>query len=137
MAISVASCKNWKIHSLDVKAAYLQGDEISRDVFLIPPREYYEGKLWKLKKTVYGLCDAGRAWYMRVKNELTVLGMSQCSLDPSIFVWHEDGLAGILCIYVDDFLWAGTEKFKSCVIDRVCQLFRIGTSNSDSFKYVD
>ena len=46
---------------MDVKAAYLQGNAIDRDVYLEPPPEYFRGKLWKLKKTVYDLCDAAKA----------------------------------------------------------------------------
>ena len=48
----------WKYHSIDIKSAYLQGNTIQRKIFLKPPKEYDEGKLWRLKKTVYGLCDA-------------------------------------------------------------------------------
>ena len=57
-----------------------------------------------LKKTVYGLCDAARAWYFRVKNELKSLSVKICPLDNSLFYWNKDGkIEGIICIYVDDF----------------------------------
>ena len=57
----IASGNNWDCHTVDVKAAYLQGDDIKRDVYLRPPEEFANGQIWKLKKTVYGLCDAARA----------------------------------------------------------------------------
>ena len=65
--ITIASAMKWNCHTIDIKSAYLQGNNIQRQIFLKPPKEYDEGKLWKLKKTVYGLCDAARAWYLRVK----------------------------------------------------------------------
>ena len=68
LLFSIASSKSWKCHTVDVKSAYLQGDEIEREVYLVPPPEFNNGCLWKLNKTVYGLCDAARAWYTRVKN---------------------------------------------------------------------
>ena len=54
----------WTIHSVDVKSAFLQGKEINRDVYVKPSQEAETDKLWKLKTTVYGLCDAPRVWYL-------------------------------------------------------------------------
>ena len=127
----------WKCHSLDVKAAYLQGNLIKRDVYLMPPPEYFRGNFWKLKKTVYGLCDAARAWYLRVRDQLLELKAVTCSLEPSLFFWKNNGiLKGIICVYVDDFLWAGTKLFKEQVIDKMQQMFCIGSYASASFRYI-
>ena len=105
---------------MDVKSAYLQGDKIQRKIYLRPPKEYDDGHLWLLKKTVYGLCDAARAWYMRVKSELKYLLVKMCPLDNSLFMWYHDGkLQGITCIYVDDFPWTGTEMFNKLVIEKL------------------
>ena len=46
--LSVASLNSWDCHTLDVKAAYLQGNEIEREVYLKPPPEFFNGKVWKL-----------------------------------------------------------------------------------------
>ena len=54
----------WKLHSIDIKAAFSKGFPIDRDVYLVPPVEANTGKLWKLKTAVYGLVDASRAWYL-------------------------------------------------------------------------
>ena len=50
MLIAIASTMHWDCHTIDVKSAYLQGDSIQRKIFLKPPKEYDEGKLWRLKK---------------------------------------------------------------------------------------
>ena len=137
LAISIASSKGWECHTIDVKSAYLQGNPIGREVFLKPPPEYECGTLWKLKKTVYGLTDAARQWYLRVKEELLKLNLSAASLDPALFSWHNgDNLEGIICLYVDDFLWAGSKLFKSQVVDKLNHLFLIGSTASKAFKYV-
>ena len=52
----------WECNSIDIKSEYLQGNTIQRKIFLKLPKEYDEGKLWRLKKIVYGLCDAVTAW---------------------------------------------------------------------------
>ena len=137
LAISLATSNHWTIHAIDIKAAYLQGDEINRELFLRPPSEFNEGKLWRLKKTVYGLCDAARAWYTRVKTELLKLSVAMCSLDPSLFYMQLDNkIVGIICVYVDDFLWAGTDYFRKNIVDKLYDLFLIGDEASASFRYV-
>lgn len=137
LALSVASTNKWSYHSLDVKAAYLQGHKIERIIHLRPPPEFDNGKLWKLKKTVYGLCDAARHWYLRVKEELISLGVRFSNLAPALFSWFNNGrLEGIICVYVDDFLWAGTPEFEQCVIMKLCDKFIIGSAESRSFRYL-
>ena len=76
---------------MDVNSAYLQDDAIERDIYLAPPCEFHNGCLWQLKNTVYGLYDAARAWYMRVKDVLRSLSVQMCSLDNSIHVALEWG----------------------------------------------
>ena len=135
--LSIAASENWECHTEDVKAAYLQGNQIEREVFLKPPSDIYQGKLWKLHKTVYGLCDAARAWYLRVKEELLRYGTKMCPYDNSLFMWYgAHQLEGIICVYVDDFLWAGTSLFEQQIIQEIRNKFLIGSSESRSFKYV-
>ena len=59
--LTIIKLKKWTSYTLDVKTAYLQGDEIKREVYLRPPGEGGWNGLWKLKKTVYGLKDAAKA----------------------------------------------------------------------------
>ena len=135
--ISIASSKQWICHTVDVKSAYLQGDKIQRNIHLRPPKEYNNGKIWKLKKTVYGLCDAARAWYMKIKHELKLMSVEICPLENSLFICIENNtLSGIICIYVDDFLWTGTELFYKKVIKSLESKFLIGSSASITFTYV-
>ena len=137
LALSFASSNQWDSHTIDVKAAYLQGNDIQREVYLKPPAEYANGKLWRLKKTVYGLCDAARAWYLRVKDELLKLNVIMSTLDSALFSWCNNGkVDGIICVYVDDFLWAGTGVFEREVINKLSNMFLIGTSATKSFKYI-
>ena len=68
--LTLASTMDWKLVSLDIKCAFLQGYPIQRDLFVRPPKEAgATGYVWKLNKVVYGLSDASRAWYRQ--NRLT------------------------------------------------------------------
>ena len=136
--LTVASSNGWKTRSLDVKSAYLQGKGISRLIFIKPPKEFANGMLWRLDKTVYGLCDAARAWYNKVRETLLELGMQTEYLwGRSLFYWIKDGtLQGILAVHVDDFLYAGEECFKAQVIEKFKVRFAIGNMSANSFTYL-
>ena len=74
---------------------------------------------------------------MRVKSELLKLSIKICNLDKSLFYWYNGNvLEGVICVYVDDFLWTGTAEFKNCVIEKLYSLFCIGNLAHNSFKYV-
>ena len=136
IALSLMSSSGWTCNTIDIKAAFLQGEDINREVFVKPPIEFNNGMLWKLNKTVYGLCDAARAWYFKVKSVLIKLGMTMSKLDHALFMYHSEGLSGIVCIYVDDFCWAGDAKFERVVIDKMYDEFLVGSSSSKTFKYI-
>ena len=71
----LASNSKWFSQIIDVKTAFLQGEALTREVYLMPPKEVSQpGTLWKLNKCVYGLVDASRHWFLRVKKELLSLG---------------------------------------------------------------
>ena len=133
----VIASKEWEINSLDIKAAFLQGKALTRDVYLKPPREAnMRGKLWKLKQYVYGLDDASRNFYMTVKEQLLKVGCRCSQLDQAVFTYHNPDLEGLLMSHVDDFLWAGSTQFEVSVIDRIRSTFKVSSENSNSFTYV-
>ena len=105
MFLSIAANEQFNIKSLDVTSAFLQGYPLERDVFVLPPVEArMEGKIWKLKKSCYGLYDASRAWYLAVKEQLLKIGIKNLSGDDALFYLMKDGKMIDLCIlYVDDF----------------------------------
>ena len=43
--LAIASSKSWICHFVDVKAAYLQGKKIEREVYLIPPPDPDNGSV--------------------------------------------------------------------------------------------
>ena len=137
LILAVISSLHWKINSLDVRAAFLQGNEIDRDVYLRPPREAATSAIWKLKRTVYGLCDAPRAWYLRVKEFLCKQGVIKSKFDDALFFWVHDGvLHGIMCCHVDDFCWGGTNVFVERIIVKLKTEFQISHEETETFKYL-
>ena len=138
MVMAVVASEGWKCETIDIKAAFLQGRKIDRDVYLVPPAEIkQEGVIWKLNKAAYGLEDASRNWYFSVKEELVKLGCKQSELDKALFRWYNNGmLEGIFVMHVDDFLFAGTDAFNKTVIDPIVRKYKVGKRQVDNFRYV-
>ena len=72
---------------MDIKSAFFQGKPIEREVSLKPTKEASTNKVWKLNTTVYGLCDAPKAWYLSVKEELINTGV-EGRHNNAIFFWQ-------------------------------------------------
>ena len=125
---AITSNYKWTCETVDVKAAFLQGKTIERDVFVMPPFEAKEdGVIWKLEKVVYGLDDASRNWYFSVKQELLKIRCEQSELDKSLCRWYEDGkLKGLFLMHVDDFLYAGSQNFRKRVVYKIRQKYEMG-----------
>ena len=115
--------KGWTVKGPDIKSAFLQGKEIQRDVYIKPPCEAKRpaGKIWKLKKTLYGLNDAAPKFYDSIREELTNLGLVQSKADPSLFYKVNNGeIIGAIITHIDDFMHCGGALFNNIVIKHIC-----------------
>ena len=69
---AVAANQGFELRSIDIRAAR----ELDREVFLVPPSDLKEqGVLWKLRKSLYGLNDTSRKFWLWVKVVFTEFGM--------------------------------------------------------------
>lgn len=138
LMFSIVASMKWEINMLDISHAFLQGDKIDRDLYVIPPPEAnVPHAMWKLKVCVYGLPDASKAWYDKVLCELNKSGVECSVYDPALFWIHHDGqLQGLFCVHVDDFVWAGSSWFKENVIEPLHKSFKIKSTLSHSFEYL-
>ena len=123
-----------EINLLDIKSAFLQVKEISRDLFVKPPKEAKTDNLWKLMKTVYGLNHASRKWYLCVRDEFIICGACVSKFGEAIFYWHyKNTLQGVVCSHVDDFFWGGSQLLKNQVICAVLKKFQISHQERSAF----
>ena len=137
LATTFISSMGYEVKSFDISAAFLQGEEIAREVYLRPPPEANCKGLWKLRKTVYGLGDASRKFFLKAKKELRNLGCDQSKLDPAVFYWKNKGhVEGVFVTHVDDFYYGGTRQFCEKVVSPLKTVFHLSSEHSQSFKYV-
>ena len=112
MATTYICSQGWNVKSFDISAAFLQGEEIDRKVLLRPPPEANCKGLWLLHKSVYGLGDAPRKFYLKIRKELLSMGMEQSKADPALFFKRNNGkTCGVVVAHVDDFYYGGIERF--------------------------
>ena len=105
--LALAAEMDLEVHQLDVKTAYLNG-VLDEEIFLEPPEGFKsrDGIVWRLKKSLYGLKQAGRVWYKRIRREIESLGFTACASDPCLFYKVEDGKLTLIAVYVDDMILA-------------------------------
>ena len=58
----------------------------------------------RLKKSIYVLKQAPRAWYAKMANFLLSLGFVRCKSDPNVYLQHIGNVLQVIVLYVDDIL---------------------------------
>jgi len=78
-----------ELHQMDVKTAFLNGD-LEKDVYIDQPvgfiKEGKEHMVCKLKKSIYGLKQASRQWYLKFNNTITSFGFKENIVDQCIYL---------------------------------------------------
>ena len=112
----------------DVSNAFLQGERPKGDdLFMSQPErglpDVADGVIFRLKKSVYGLCDAPKMWYESLCNILTKeLPFQKSLLDPALFVLYDETkqVCGLLVTHVDDIMFATNgSQYAQSVIDKL------------------
>jgi len=107
----LAALEKWKIEGLDVKSAFLYGT-LDEELYMEQPQGFKvlgnKHKVLCLKKAIYGLKQAARAWWHELNRSLKALGFSRLYADAGIFVAkHADRTMVIILAYVDDIILTG------------------------------
>ncbi|GJV76176.1 retrovirus-related pol polyprotein from transposon TNT 1-94 [Tanacetum coccineum] len=88
--IANATNKNMTIFQMDVKTAFLNR-ELKEEVYVSKPEGFVDqdnpSHVYKLKKALYGVKQAPRAWYDMLLSFLISQHFSKGAVDPTIFTW--------------------------------------------------
>lgn len=105
--LSLAVSRQWPIHQLDVKNAFLNGT-LSETVYMHQPPGFsdpqHPNHVCLLKKSLYGLKQAPRVWFQRFAGYATKIGFQQSQCDSSLFIFHRGSEIAYLLLYVDDIV---------------------------------
>ena len=110
VVLSLVVMNQWKVRQVDVNNAFLNG-ELTEEVFMCQPEGFFDNQkpsyVCKLHKSLYGLKQALRAWYDKLKNCMLHWGFVNTSLDSSLFIRRSSTSLILILIYVDDILITG------------------------------
>jgi hypothetical protein len=109
--IALAASMGWKLHQIDVKTNFLNG-EIEEEVYIEQPDGFViheqNSHVCRLKKALYGLKQSPHAWYVKMDGFLMSLGFSKSVADPNLYYHIVGNECWILILYVDDLFLTGS-----------------------------
>ena len=98
---------------MDVKTFFLHG-MLHEEVYVEKPYgfevEYHRTHVCELKKALYGLTQAPRAWYACIENYLMKLGFTRRNFHPILYFKIVQGLPLIMVLYLDDIFLTRSES---------------------------
>ena len=88
----LAALEDWEVHQLDIKSAFLNG-MLDEEIYMEQPQGFIftgkETQVCRLKKAIYGLKQASRAWNSNIHAALTELGFKRTVTDAGIYIMHQ------------------------------------------------
>ena len=100
--------KNFKVYQMDFKSSFLNGD-LEEEVHLEKPEGFQlmdnPHYVCKLKKELYGLKQARRAWYYRLDKYLQDKGFKKGTIDSNLYIKYEGGDLLVVLAVVDDIIF--------------------------------
>lgn len=129
--LSLAVSRQWPVHQLDVKNAFLHG-VLKENVYMKQPRGFihpaFPEYVCQLQKALYGLKQAPRAWFERFTNFLKMIGFKGSRADSSMFVLREGQHMAVLLLYVDDIVLTASSQ---TLMSRLLQVLKSEFAMSD------
>jgi hypothetical protein len=108
--LDFSMAKGFKLHQMDVKCAFLNG-LLEEEVYVRQPPgfhcEKYPHQVYKLRKVLYGLKQAHRAWYGRLRGFLYERGFEMGKVDQTLFLLRQGRDILIVQMYMDDIVFGG------------------------------
>ncbi len=115
--------KKYKMRTADVSSAFLHAGEEDRKI-VRPPEEWrrtHPGKLWLLKKALYGRRTAPKRWNKKLTTFLESMGVMSCDAHPSVF--YCKGTDDAAEVHVGDFDIAGPDEAVEELVGKLQQIF--------------
>ncbi|GJV61885.1 retrovirus-related pol polyprotein from transposon TNT 1-94 [Tanacetum coccineum] len=111
MFIAYATHKNFTIFHMDVKTTFLNGP-LKEKVYVSQPDgfvdPYFPEHDYRLKKALYDLKQAPRAWYYKLSSFLIEHHFTKGIVDPTLFTRCHGGDILLVQVYVNDIIFGST-----------------------------
>jgi len=113
LILAIVASLDLELHQMDVKTAFLNGnleEEIYMEQLVGFVAEGQEHKVCKLLRSIYGLKQSSRQWYIRFHQAIISFDFKMIDEDHCVYVKRSKDKFVILSLYVDDILLASNNK---------------------------
>jgi hypothetical protein len=97
---------------MDVRTAFLNGN-LEENVYMAQPKGFVvkekENMRCRLKKSIYGLKQASRQWYLKFDRTIKGFEFKENVKDNCVYAKFKNGKYKFLILYVDDILLASSD----------------------------
>ena len=113
--LAFAARNDLPVKQADIETAYLYGVIDVELCMRVPEGLRVEGErslklpCVQVHKSLYGLKQAGRIWYLHFSQYLIKCGFSTHECSPCLFIKRNNAEIAIIGIYVDDIVMVGTD----------------------------
>ena len=108
--LAVSAIKGWFLHHMDVKDSFLHGN-LEEEVYMCHSPAFedkkHSKKICKLKKVLYGLNQALRAWHKKISEFFIGFAFKMSMVDPSLYVKKMNDCIVVILIYGHDLIIGG------------------------------
>lgn len=133
--LSLAAIHNMEITQFDVKTAFLNGN-LAEDIYMRMPEgvQCEDGYVCHLRKSLYGLKQASRAWNSKFVEFMKGCNMAQSHADACVFRGTIMNEKVILLLYVDDGLVvSSSQKAIDILVEKLSEAFQITIGNANYY----
>ncbi|GJV25168.1 ribonuclease H-like domain-containing protein [Tanacetum coccineum] len=118
--LSLAVSRQWPIHQLDVKNAFLHG-HLTKTVYMHQPLGFTDSAhsdyVCLLQKSHSGLKQTPRAWFQQFSSYVIRAGFCHSKTDSSLFIFYKGQDTAYLLLYVDDIILTASSTSLLTLID--------------------
>jgi hypothetical protein len=113
--LALTAQEGWRVHHMDVKSVFLNGD-LKEEVYVWQPPGFIvsgqEGKVLRLRKALYGLRHAPRAWNAKLDSTLKEMGFQQSVHEAVVYRYRRrrGHFVVLVGVYVNDLIITSMEE---------------------------
>jgi Reverse transcriptase (RNA-dependent DNA polymerase) len=110
LLLSVAGAKKMAVRQYDVKTAFLNG-ALTEEIYMKQPVGFASGdKVYRLRKSLYGLKQAARVWNQLLDETLKRNGFKASQNDKCLYIYKRGVTVCYFFVHVDDVLVASNDE---------------------------
>ncbi|CAA7266308.1 unnamed protein product [Cyclocybe aegerita] len=117
--LGLAAINGWDLRQFDVKGAYLNG-YLEEEIYMRQPPGFDDGtgRVCLLKRSLYGLKQAGNVWNKEFDRAMQDLGFNRLKSDSCCYLRRTGDDFEILLVWVDDILSIASTSARNDVVEK-------------------